>query len=128
MSENGSIVLGASGPEDPGPPVDKAALLSGRAFGITSVPIPGVGVIKVRPLSRAEAMAVYGKEMDAAKMEQVLLSKACVEPTFTPAEIAQWQESSAAGEMHIVVSAVLEISGMEIGAGKVAYKQFRGVS
>lgn len=130
--DNGTVTLGpdpADRPtEGPGPIVDKAALLGGRAFGVTSVPIPGMGVIKIRPLSRAEALEAYGKQMSAIDMERVLVSKACVEPTFTPAEVGQWQASSAAGEMVIIVNAILELSGMDIGAGKAAYKHFRGAS
>jgi|1185.fasta_scaffold00724_5 hypothetical protein len=129
-TENGQIYLGR-GPiaaEDEAPVVDKAALLGGRAFGVTSVPIPGMGVIKVRPLSRAEALKMYAQEIPAAEMEQTVISLACVEPTFTKREVAQWQASSAAGEMIIIVNAILELSGMDIGAGKAAYKRFRGAS
>ncbi|HEY5880110.1 MAG TPA: hypothetical protein VIU11_14465 [Nakamurella sp.] len=127
--ENGTVRLGEDTlTEGPGPIVDKAALLAGKAFELTAVPIPGLGVIMIRPLSRAEALAVYQKDMPAAKMEQVLISKACVNPTFTPAEVGQWQASSAAGEMLILVNAILEVSGMEIGSGKAAYKTFRGAS
>jgi len=130
MTENGStdhdrVILGEVA-EEAGPVVDKAALLSGRAFGVTSVPIPGLGVIKIRPLSRAEALKIYNREMDAAEMEQIVISLACVEPTFTKGEVAQWQASSAAGEMLILIDAILEKSGMDLGAGKAAYKRFRG--
>jgi hypothetical protein len=113
---------------DPGQVVDKAALLAGHAFGVRAVPIPGMGVIKVRPLSRAEAMALYERAMPAAEMEQNVLSLACVAPTFTVAEVKLWQASSAAGDMLSVVNAVLELSGMDMGAGKAAYKTFRGAS
>jgi hypothetical protein len=127
-TDNGTVTLGGLGevtPDEPGQLVDKAALLGGRAFGVTPVAIPGMGIIKIRPLSRAEALAVYQRDMSAAEMEQTLISAACVEPTFTPREVGQWQASSAAGEMVIVVNAILELSGMEIGSGKAAYKQFR---
>lgn len=114
---------------DPGQVVDKAALFSGAAFGITAIPIPGLGVIRVKPISRAQAMAVYEREMPAAQMEQVLVSQACVEPTFTPAEVAAWQEhDGAGGNILRLVNAILELSGMEVGAGKAAYKRFRGAS
>ena len=112
---------------DPGQVVDKAALLSGAAFGVVDFPVPGFGVIKIRPLSRAEAMAVYGRELDAAEMEQAVVSAACVEPTFTVREVEQWQaHSTAGGPLLKLVNQILEISGMEIGAGKAAYKRFRG--
>lgn len=126
-SENGTPT--ALPGTDPGRLVDKAALLSGAAFGVTAVPIPGMGVIKVRPLSRAQAMAVYDQELSAARMEQVLISNACVEPTFTADEVAAWQEcDGAGGNILTVVNAILDLSGMQVGAGKAAYKRFRGAS
>jgi hypothetical protein len=123
--ENGSV--STVGGIDPGQIVDKAALLSGAAFGMVDFPVPGFGIIKIRPLSRAQAMAVYGHDLDAAEMEQVVVSSACVNPTFTPAEVEQWQvHSTAGGPLLKLVTKILEISGMEIGAGKAAYKRFRG--
>lgn len=108
-------------------PVDKAALLAADAFPVTRVELPtGRGVIEVRPLTRAEGLAAYGQQMDAAHMEQYVLSKACIKPTFTEKEIEQWQNVSAAGaDILTVVQTVLNISGMDVGAGKDAYKRFR---
>ena len=123
--EIGSVT--AVGGIDPGQIVDKAALLSGAAFGVVDFPVPGFGVIKIRPLSRAQAMAVHGRDLDAAEMEQVLVAAACVEPAFTPAEVREWQaHSTAGGPLFSLVNKILEISGMEIGAGKAAYQRFRG--
>ena len=125
---NGSVA--AIGDTDPGQIVDKAALLSGTAaLATTDVPIPGFGVIKVKPLSRAQAMSVYNRDLDAAEMEQVLVSYAAVEPAFTRKEVARWQEvDTAGGSILKLVNTILEISGMEIGAGKAAYKRFRGAA
>ena len=107
--------------------VDKAALLAGTAFGIRSVVIPGMGVIKVKPISRAAAMELYEQDMSAAEMEQALLVRGCAEPTFTRSEVAAWQDvDGAGGNILKVVEAILELSGMDIGAGKRAYKRFRG--
>lgn len=123
--DNGSVA--AIGDIDPGQIVDKAALLSGAAFGLTEFPIPGMGVIKIRPLSRAEAMGVYGRDLDAAEMEQILVSAACVDPSFSPRDVETWQaRSTAGGPLLALVEKILEISGMEVGAGKAAYKRFRG--
>jgi hypothetical protein len=120
--------IAAIGDIDPGQVVDKAALLSGAAALVTTdVPVPGLGVIKVKPLTRAQAMSVYNRELDAAEMEQVLISYAAVEPTFTRKEVARWQEvDTAGGSILKLVHTIMEISGMEIGAGKAAYKRFRG--
>jgi hypothetical protein len=123
---NGSVTV--IGDTDPGQIVDKAALLSGTAaFELTAVPVPGLGVIKIKPLSRAQAMSVYGRDLDAAEMEQVIVSFAAVEPTFTRKEVARWQQiDMAGGSLLKLVNTILEISGMEIGAGKAAYRRFRG--
>jgi hypothetical protein len=110
--------------------VDKAALLAATAFAVTRVELPsGRGVIEVRPLTRAEGLDAYGQQLDAATMEQFVLSKACVKPSFTRDEIKQWQNVSAAGQdILTVVQTVLHISGMDVGAGKDAYKRFRGTT
>lgn len=115
---------------DPGQIVDKAALLApGTGFGIVDFPVPGFGVIKIKALSRAQAMAVYGRDLDAAEMEQVVISAACVQPTFSKKEVALWQDRSpAGGPLLALVNRILEISGMEVGAGKAAYKRFRGAA
>jgi len=91
--------------------------------------MPGLGVTKLRPLSRAQAMTVYNRDLDAAEMEQVIISYAAVEPTFTRKEVARWQEVSTAGGVLLkLVNTIMEISGMEIGAGKAAYNRFRGAA
>lgn len=124
-SENGSVT--ALGDVDPGQIVDKAALLSGAAFGLTDVPIPGFGVVKVKPLSRAQALGIYNQQMDAATMEQTVISLAAVQPTFTKGEVARWQEiDTAGGSLFTLVNTILDLSGMDMGAGKSAYKTFRG--
>lgn len=127
MTDNGATALPGT---DPSAIVDKAALLTGGgAFGVKSVPLAGKGLIKIRPLSRAEAVELYDQEMNAGEMERAVLHRACVEPTFTMAEAEQWQEhSGAGGDILTVVNAILELSGMQIGAGKAAYKRFRGAS
>ena len=127
MSEHENGNVSTVGGIDPGQIVDKAALLSGAAFGVVDFPVPGFGIIKIRPLSRAEAMAVYNRDLDAAEMEQAVVSAACVDPPFTVREVEQWQDhSTAGGPLLKLVNKILEISGMEIGAGKAAYKRFRG--
>jgi hypothetical protein len=52
-----------------------------------------------------------------------------VEPTFTRKEVARWQEvDTAGGAILRLVQSIMEISGMELGAGKAAYKRFRGAA
>ena len=110
------------------PIADKSALLADVAFAITPVPLPsGRGTVMVKPLSRAQAMALYGRELSARDMECEMLAGACVNPRFTVGEVKVWQERDQAGQdIMALVDAIMELSGMEIGAGKAAYKQFRG--
>jgi hypothetical protein len=56
----------------------------------------------------------------------VIVSYAAVEPSFTRKEVARWQEvDTAGGAILKLVNTILEVSGMEIGTGKAAYKRFR---
>jgi hypothetical protein len=105
--------------------VSKADLLKKR-FGVEDVEIPGVGTVQVRPLSRAEALEVEGKEMSAAEMDRKLLAFGLVEPKLTEDEVAELQANTPAGLMQPVVKAIVRMSGMEQTAPKEAVKQFRG--
>ncbi|MBL8926318.1 MAG: hypothetical protein JNM77_08765 [Pseudonocardia sp.] len=98
--------------------------LLGQAFGVEDVPLPGGGLVKVRPLSRAEALKVEASDA-ADVMEQRLVAAALVEPKLTEAQVAKWQEVSPAGQIQAVVEAITRISGMDQNAGKQAYADFR---
>lgn len=104
--------------------ISKVDLLKKR-FGVEDVEIPGVGTVQVRPLSRSEALALQGVEMDVATVERKLLALALVSPQLTEGDVAEWQESSPAGELEPVVRAITRLSGMEQSAVKEAVKQFR---
>ena len=97
--------------------VDKAALLAKR-FGVEDVEIDGVGTVQVRPLSRAEALALQDRELDAAEMERYLVALAMVAPALSEDEVGQWQANSPAGELEPVADAILRISGMKKEAAK----------
>lgn len=104
--------------------LSKADLLQ-QAFGIEEVPLQRGGSVKVRGLTRAEALAVKGKETPEEEMEQFLLSVALVEPKLTQSDVKTWQENSPAGEIQDVITAVMRLSGMEKAAPKAAYNDFR---
>lgn len=105
--------------------VDKAALLAAR-FGVEPVEVPGVGMVQVRPLSRAEAHELRGQEMTEQEMEVRLLSLALVEPRLTDADVKAWQAVAPAGELDPVVKAILRLSGMEVQAAKAQFPEVRG--
>lgn len=105
--------------------ISKEALLKKR-FGEEEVEVPDVGTVRVRALTRGQALQLEGKEMGAAVMERKLIALAMVEPSLTEEEVGQWQELTTAGELQPVVEAIIRLSGMEQHAGKAAYQQFRG--
>ena len=90
--------------------------------------VEGVGTVVIRPLTRAEALAMQDIDMRADIMEQRLLALAMVDPQLTEDEVAEWQANSPAGLMHDVVLRIIEISGMHQVAAKSAYADFRGRS
>ncbi len=104
--------------------ISKEDLLAER-FGVVDVEIPGVGTVQVRPLSRAEALAVQGVELHPAVLEQRLLSAAMVSPKLTESEVRTWQENSPAGELEPVADRILVLSGMKQESAKEAVKTFR---
>jgi hypothetical protein len=104
--------------------LSKEDLLKAR-FGVEEIEIPNVGVVKVRSLSRAQAMSLNDKEMTVAESEQKLLNWAMVEPSLTIAEVKVWQENSPAGELEPIADAILRLSGMEKNAPKQAMRDFR---
>lgn len=107
--------------------VSKEALLK-RRFGVVDVPVDGVGVVQVRPLSRAEALELQGVEMPVAEVERRLVSKAMVSPSLTEDEVRIWQENSPAGELEPVANRIAELSGMVPESAKEAMKTFRSES
>lgn len=89
------------------------------------VDVPGVGTVRIRALSRAEAMKL--RKMSSASVEVIerkLIALAMVDPVLTEDEVGKWQEASTAGELEVVSTRVSEISGMTEGAAKEAYKEF----
>jgi hypothetical protein len=105
--------------------VSKEDLLKAR-FGIEEIEIPGVGTVKVRALSRAQAMQLRDKEMTVAEVEQKLLAWAMVDPVMTMTDVQAWQENSPAGELQPITEAITRLSGMETSAPKQAMRDFRG--
>lgn len=104
--------------------LDVGALLAER-FGVVDVELPGLGTVKVRPLTRAEAIKLRGVELQVDEMEQTLLSLAMVEPKMTKDQVRQWQEVAPAGELEPIGEEIIRISGMDKVAGKQAYADFR---
>lgn len=103
--------------------MDKKLLLKPR-LPEAEVEIPGVGKVRVRGLSRAEAMLVRQVE-DVKAFECRMIALGMVEPKLTEDEVEQWQQATTPAELEAITSAILDLSGMAVGADKTAYKSVR---
>jgi len=104
--------------------VDKELLFKPR-LPEADVEVEGIGTVRVRALSRAEAMELQKLESSGMVMvERRMLALALVDPTLTEGEVRQWQEAAPPGELEPVTDKISELSGMTEGAAKEAYKGF----
>lgn len=105
--------------------MDKDLLFKAR-LRERDVDIPDVGTVRVRALARGEVLAFQELgELEVQVYERKLLALALVDPVLTEDEVRQWQEAAPAGELEPVTQAVVELSGLDREAAKLAYQQFR---
>jgi len=97
--------------------VDKERLLK-RAFPTTDFEIPGVGVVKLRGLSRGEVLEMNDRQPNPTEFDQFILSRAMVDPKMTEDEVGEWQKVALPNEIGKVVEEVLKLSGLQPGADK----------
>lgn len=102
--------------------MDKELLFKPR-LPEADVDIPGVGTVRVRGLSRVEAMLVQ-KAQGVDATERRILAYGMVDPEMTEVEVARWQKSSVAGEIEPVSRKIAELSGMLDNSAKEAVKEF----
>lgn len=101
--------------------MDKETLLAAR-LPEADVEIEGVGTVRVRALTRAQALEVRDQATEVDKLERTLLHWALVDPHLSPGEIRQWQEAAPAGEIEPIINKITELSGMTKLAAKEGYK------
>lgn len=104
--------------------IHKERLLTAR-LAERDVAIEGVGTVRIRALTRAQALSVRNVELERAELERRLLSWAMVDPELSEDEARAWQEASPAGELEVVTDAIAELSGMVETAPKEAMRTFR---
>jgi hypothetical protein len=103
--------------------VDKAALFASR-LNEEDVEVSGLGTVRVRGLSRAEAMLLQRVD-DTAARERKMLALAMVDPPLTEAEVGQWQKAAPASELEPVTDAVGRLSGRLDSSPKDVVTTFR---
>lgn len=108
--------------------LSKEELLAKRATTETGfpedvVPIPGMGEVRVRGLSRFEAMHVQGLP-NAIKREIATIALVMLDPVMTEADVKEWMKSGRPGEFEPISQKIQELSGMDKDAAKRAYEKF----
>jgi Fe2+ transport system protein FeoA len=83
---------------------------------------PFSGMVRVRGLSRLEAIHVQSRE-GADNIERHLLELGMVEPRMTQAQVGAWQKASPGGEMEVVTDKISELSGMKADSTKKAMQE-----
>lgn len=99
--------------------MDKALLFKPR-LPEEDVEIEGVGTVRVRGLSRIEAIHVQAAK--GAEQERRILALGMVDPAITEDEAREWQKASAAGEIERVAGRITVLSGLAEDSAKSAYK------
>lgn len=97
--------------------VDRETFLKAR-LPERDVDLPGVGTVRVRGLSRAEAMRVRDLRDDLAAAEQLLVTLGLVDPALSAGDVAAWYEAAPAGEIDRLVGPIQELSALGEDAPK----------
>lgn len=105
--------------------IDKSALTAKRDNPTKDVDLPGVGTVRVRGLTRAEALRIQGRPMDVDEQERKLLALAMVDPAMTEDDVRAWQKVAPAAELEPIGQAIRELSGMGNTVVKDGIQQFR---
>ncbi|HMG43940.1 MAG TPA: hypothetical protein VK611_21585 [Acidimicrobiales bacterium] len=101
---------------------DKELLFRAR-LPEADVDVPGIGTVRVRALSRTEAL--YCRDTpDIVTIERRMIALGLVDPELTENEAKRWQENSPAGELEKLTLRISQLSGMTETAAKEAYVAF----
>jgi hypothetical protein len=107
--------------------VDKEALFKAR-LPEEEYELPGLGVLRIRGLSRGEVLAAQHDDPRLAVFERRLLAKGIVDPKLTETDVGRWQEASPAGEMEPLIKRIERLSGIGGEIAKDTYESFRDES
>jgi hypothetical protein len=81
------------------------------------VTLPSGGQVKVRGLTRDEALNVQEAEGTAAR-DNLTISQGLVEPALSVEDVATWAATAPAADSIEISRAIARLSGMTEGAGK----------
>ena len=98
--------------------VDKAALLTPH-LGEDKHEIPGFGTVRIRSLSREEALELRSRpDADGSGGDRWVLARCLLDPVLTEDEVGIWQANSPPMEIQAVCDAIRDLSGLGVGAAK----------
>jgi hypothetical protein len=89
------------------------------------VEIPGVGVVRVRALTRAEGLTL-GSIKQPDVVERKTLHYGLVSPALSEAQVGEWQRKASFGELNKLTDKIMELSGLGEDSAKAAYKSDGG--
>ncbi|MBQ1061329.1 hypothetical protein [Micromonospora sp. C41] len=101
--------------------MDKELLFKPRCKE-TDVELEGVGVVRLRGLTRVEVKTIGEGVNDGKDMEAQALAWALVDPQLTVDEVRRLFEVASFGEIQLLNETVNELSGIAGLAQKEAYK------
>jgi hypothetical protein len=104
--------------------VDREALFKAR-LPEEEYELPGLGVLRIRGLSRGEVLAAQHDDPTLAVFERRLLAHGIVDPKLTVTDVGRWQEASPAGEMEPLIKRIEGLSGIGGRIEKDIYESFR---
>ena len=104
--------------------VDKELLFKPR-LPEADIEVPGIGTVRVRGLSRIEAIHV-NEASGTEAIERRIIALGMVDPPLTEAEAGRWQKAATGGELDAVSTKIGELSGMLATSEKAAYKSDDG--
>jgi hypothetical protein len=104
----------------------KAALFT-VSLPVEDYELPDVGTIKIRGLSRREAVRLDNAP-DAAARDVIIFRAGIVEPALTENEIRRMMDARPAGELEDLSRRIAELSRLLPGADQEQYKSVRDES
>lgn len=81
------------------------------------VELPSGAIVKIRGLSRAEALLARAQMPDVDKVEKLSLGFAC---DATESEVAEWYVTARNDDVAVLIDAIADLSGLSAEAGKAA--------
>lgn len=102
----------------------KEEVLLGATLPEQDVPVRG-GKVRVRALSRAEAMEMFALDGSASDKEDFILATALVNPTMDLDEVKSWRARDEFRTLRDVSDAVIDLSGLLEDAEEALERSFR---